>query len=304
MLEDLPDPGPLRSGQRPAPPRPGHLQVLVLGLNAVGLDHLLPLLAEEAGVPRRSVASTDAPPPSTPRWSSGLAISTVDALAPQEAHGPGVQMDHLDAIHALRAERREHLLDVLGQVRREGREQDAVGLLREDLGGQVLGPVHRHHRLARACAAQTLAGPLKFLATSFSWLGCRKTRHFSSGASRMAVKSLSDRMVTNRRRVSGCSRAAARSPVSTFSFLGWATAARISSGRHALGQPHQGLGAFGRQVLVQGQEFVGCRAPPARRAAGWPAGRRRAAGRRRTGSNKPAGLLLVRLGRHDLFRLG
>ena len=77
----------------------------------------------------------------------------------------------------------------------------------------------------------TLAGPLKFLATSFSWLGWRKTRHFSSGASRMAVKSLSDWMVTNRRRVSGCSRAAARSPVSTFSFLGWATtAARISSG--------------------------------------------------------------------------
>ena len=46
----------------------------------------------------------------------------------------------------------------------------------------------------------------------------------------MAVKSLSDRIVTNRRRVSGWTSAAAKSPVSTCSFLGWATAARISSG--------------------------------------------------------------------------
>ena len=49
---------------------------------------------------------------------------------------------------------REHLLDVLGQVRREGREQDAVGRSGEDLLGQVPGPVHGHDRLARACPAQ------------------------------------------------------------------------------------------------------------------------------------------------------
>ena len=130
----------------------------------------------------------------------------------------------------------------------------------------------------------TRAGPLKDLATSRSWLGCRKTRHFSSGASRIAVSSSSDWIVTNRRRESGCWRAAARSEVSTAGLV--VAGHRLPHGFRGLafGQPDEGLGSLGRQMLAQRDEFLGV--PTAltagRRISGTPnESRRRRPGHRR-----------------------
>src|SRR5262249_32154191 len=102
-LEDLPNPGPLRSGDRPPTPRPWHPQVLVLGLDAVGLDHLLPLLAEEAGVPGWLIGFKDC---LLPALLDGVGAGDLHghAVVPEEAHGPGVQVDHFEAAQALRAE--------------------------------------------------------------------------------------------------------------------------------------------------------------------------------------------------------
>src|SRR5437588_12946102 len=100
MIEDLPYPGPLRSRNRPSPPCSCHPQIFVLGLNAVSLDHLLPLLAEEAGVPRRVSRLRHRFLP-TSLDSVGAGDLDRQTQAPQEAHGPGVQMHHFEALHAL-----------------------------------------------------------------------------------------------------------------------------------------------------------------------------------------------------------
>ena len=148
----------------------------------------------------------------------------------------------------------------------------------------------------------TLAGPLNFLATSFSWLGCRKTRHFSSGASRMAVKSLSDWIVTNRRRESGCSRAVAKSVgVHLVFLLAWRpppallraaipSASQISASAHSAGR-----------CLFRASRSSGCPHGPHR----WQQDGRHAEGEQQVvveWSSRPAAFFLRR--RHDgLFGL-
>ena len=136
-------------GQRPAPAGAGHLQVLRHGGDAVGLHHQRPLLLQEAHVEVGVAADGQGLLPALVDLLVGGDLE-VHPLRLHEPHGPGVQVDDLDPLHLVAAQAAEVLLDVLGQVRRVGREQDAVGLLLEDLPGQVPGPVHGHHRLARA----------------------------------------------------------------------------------------------------------------------------------------------------------
>jgi len=119
----------------------------------------------------------------------------------------------------------------------------------------------------------------------------------------MAVNSWSDWMVTNRRRESGFARAAARSPVSTFSALDWATAARISSGGMPSASQVRASAHSAGKCLFKAREFFG-------RSDGTDGGqqdRREAEGEQYIVlelAQQAGRSLLARGGLHDLFRLG
>ena len=71
VLDHLPDLLTLEAAQGPSPPDPGHLQVVGGGLDLVGLDDLIPLLRQEAGVELPLARPRGSPPPSRRRVRTG-----------------------------------------------------------------------------------------------------------------------------------------------------------------------------------------------------------------------------------------
>ena len=97
LLEDLPDRLPLGAAQRPAPPDAGNLQVVGFGLDVVGLDHLLPLLPQEAEVEVEVFPGEQGVLPAAVEvfWAGNVERPP---LILHEADGPCVQMDDLDLL--------------------------------------------------------------------------------------------------------------------------------------------------------------------------------------------------------------
>src|SRR5262245_47704413 len=102
-FENPPNPGPLRSRNCLSATCPGHTQIFVLGLNAVGLNYSLPLLTQEAGVPRKIIGFESRFLP-TFLHRVGTGDFDGNAVVPKESHGPGMQVDNVNPVHAPRAE--------------------------------------------------------------------------------------------------------------------------------------------------------------------------------------------------------
>ena len=162
-LEDLPDAGALGASDRGSPSPSEHMQILVPAEGALGQNHLGPFIPVElrfqgkVGV-RGLQGLVPCPLP-------GFVILTVrdslwEVVLVQEPVDPLVEVDHFHAGEVLFIcdEVLEVPPQVGSQVGREGKEQDLAVGRPGPVPRKPLGPVHGHHRLAGAGAAQDADG--------------------------------------------------------------------------------------------------------------------------------------------------
>ena len=157
LREHRPDERPLGARQARAAASAGHAQIGLLVRHVGGLDHLFPLVLEE-GVRQiqRWRLGVQGDPPRFP-VAAELRAELVAAHL-QKTHHPAIQIGHFDALHLLRrADGAEVVLDIRGQVAREGGEQNAAF---GEVPNQPASAMHRHHRLAGAGAAEQTHRPV------------------------------------------------------------------------------------------------------------------------------------------------
>ena len=162
LLGELPDLAALRLAERRALPGAGARQVVLLGAQVLGEDHLLPLAVEESRGVRQARLCCGV----CPQAGQLLAVDDGGASAAGlfgDTVGEPVDVEDLDlAAHVAGVHQKSELgVQRLGQVPGESRQQNGPSRLpRQQLpaghAGQVRGTMQRGHGLAGSSAASHL----------------------------------------------------------------------------------------------------------------------------------------------------